>query len=234
VKVEETPEGRASSIKGQGEIKGRKVVVPGDPSSAAFPIVAALILPGSDIIIENVGLNPHRIGLIDTLIEMGASIEVRNARIEAGEKVGDLHVKHSHLKGVIVPAERAPSMIDEYPVLSVAASFAEGETKMLGLGELRVKESDRLGAMARGLTACGVLLEEGEDWLTVKGNGRRPKGGAHIAVNLDHRPAMSFLVLGLAAEKPVSIDDGSPIDTSFPGFVDLMNGMGGTIATVKA
>ncbi|MBI2256304.1 MAG: 3-phosphoshikimate 1-carboxyvinyltransferase [Proteobacteria bacterium] len=234
VKVEETPEGRASSVKGHMELKGRKVVVPGDPSSAAFPIVAALILPGSDILIENVGLNPHRIGLIDTLIEMGAAIEVKNARIEAGEKVGDLHVKHSHLKGVTVPAERAPSMIDEYPILSVAASFAEGETKMLGLGELRVKESDRLGAMARGLAACGVALEEGEDWLAVKGTGKKPKGGAHIAVNLDHRPAMSFLVLGLAAEKPVSIDDGSPIDTSFPGFVALMNGMGGTISAVTA
>jgi 3-phosphoshikimate 1-carboxyvinyltransferase len=234
VKVEETPEGRASSLVGQVELKGRKIVVPGDPSSAAFPIVAALILPGSDILIENVGLNPHRIGLIDTLIEMGAAIEVRNARIEAGEKVGDLQVKHSHLKGVTVPATRAPSMIDEYPILAVAAAFAEGETRMLGLGELRVKESDRLGAMARGLAACGVTLEEGPDWLAVKGNGKRPKGGAHIAVNLDHRPAMSFLVLGLAAEKPVSIDDGSPIDTSFPGFADLMNGLGATIATVTA
>ena len=151
---------------------------------------------------------------------MGASIEILNVRIEAGEKVGDLHVKHSHLKGVTVPAARAPSMIDEYPILSVAAAFADGETKMLGLAELRVKESDRLGAMARGLAACGV---------SVTGNGKKPKGGAHIAVNLDHRPAMSFLILGLAAEKPVSIDDGSPIDTSFPGFADLMNGMGATI-----
>ncbi|WP_374654388.1 3-phosphoshikimate 1-carboxyvinyltransferase [Dongia sp.] len=233
VKVEETPEGRASSIVGQMELKGRRIVVPGDPSSAAFPIVAALILPGSEILIENVGLNPHRIGLIDTLLEMGASIEVLNARIEAGEKVGDLRVKHSQLKGVTVPAERAPSMIDEYPILSVAASFAEGETKMLGLGELRVKESDRLGAMARGLAACGVAVEEGADWLAVKGKGKRPRGGAHIAVNLDHRPAMSFLILGLAAEMPVSIDDGLPIDTSFPGFVELMNGMGGTIHEVK-
>ena len=229
VRVEETPEGRASSIVGQPELKGRKIVVPGDPSSAAFPIVAALILPGSDVVIENVGLNPHRIGLIDTLIEMGGAIAIQNARIEAGEKVGDLHVKHSHLTGITVPAARAPSMIDEYPILSVAAAFAEGETKMLGLGELRVKESDRLGAMARGLAACGVAVEEGEDWLAVKGSGKKPKGGAHIEVNLDHRPAMSFLVLGLAAEKPVSIDDGSPIATSFPGFADLMNGMGAGI-----
>lgn len=230
IRIEETPEGRASSIVGQPELKGRKIIVPGDPSSAAFPIVAALILPGSEIVIENVGLNPHRIGLIDTLIEMGGSIEIQNARIEAGEKVGDLKVKHSHLKGVTVPASRAPSMIDEYPILSVAAAFAEGETRMLGLAELRVKESDRLGAMARGLTACGVSVAEGEDWLAVTGNGKKPKGGAHIAVNLDHRPAMSFLVLGLAAEKPVSIDDGSPIDTSFPGFAGLMNGMGGSIS----
>ncbi|WP_374370769.1 3-phosphoshikimate 1-carboxyvinyltransferase [Dongia sp.] len=230
IRIEETPEGRASSIVGQPELKGRKIIVPGDPSSAAFPIVAALILPGSEIVIENVGLNPHRIGLIDTLIEMGGSIEIQNARIEAGEKVGDLKVKHSHLKGVTVPASRAPSMIDEYPILSVAAAFAEGETRMLGLAELRVKESDRLGAMARGLAACGVSVAEGEDWLAVTGNGKKPKGGAHIAVNLDHRPAMSFLVLGLAAEKPVSIDDGSPIDTSFPGFADLMNGMGGSIS----
>lgn len=234
VKIEETPEGRACSLQGQIDLRGRKIVVPGDPSSAAFPLVAALILPGSNILIENVGLNPHRIGLIDTLIEMGAAIEIRNARVEAGEKVGDLQVKHSQLNGVTVPPERAPSMIDEYPILAVAAAFADGETKMLGLGELRVKESDRLGAMARGLAACGVSVAEGEDWLLVRGTGRKPKGGAHIAVNLDHRPAMSFLILGLAAEQPVSIDDGSPIDTSFPGFVDLMNGMGGTIHEVKA
>lgn len=230
VHVEETPEGRASSIVGQPELKGRKIIVPGDPSSAAFPIVAALILPGSDIVIENVGLNPHRIGLIDTLIEMGGAIEILNARIEAGEKVGDLRVKHSHLTGVTVPPSRAPSMIDEYPILSVAAAFAEGTTKMLGLAELRVKESDRLGAMARGLAACGVAVEEGEDWLAISGTGKKPRGGAHIAVNLDHRPAMAFLVLGMAAEQPVSIDDGSPIDTSFPGFADLINGMGGSVS----
>jgi 3-phosphoshikimate 1-carboxyvinyltransferase len=160
---------------------------------------------------------------------MGASIAIENQRIEAGEKVGDLRVKHSTLKGVTVPAERAPSMIDEYPILAVAAAFAEGETRMLGLGELRVKESDRLGAMARGLAHCGVDVEEGKDWLLVRGTGKKPKGGAKIAVNLDHRPAMSFLVLGMAASAPVGIDDGSPIDTSFPGFADLMNGLGATI-----
>ncbi|GAB2177349.1 3-phosphoshikimate 1-carboxyvinyltransferase [Dongia sp. agr-C8] len=224
--VEQTKEGRAVSLIGQPEITGRKIVVPGDPSSAAFPIAAALVVPGSELTIENVCLNPHRIGLIETLLEMGADITVENERVEGGDRVGDLKVKHGSLKGVTVPPERAPSMIDEYPILSVIAAYAEGETRMLGLGELRVKESDRLGAMARGLKACGVEVTEGPDWLSVKGNGKPPAGGAEIAVNLDHRPAMSFLILGLAAKRPVSIDDGSPIDTSFPTFVDLMNGIG--------
>jgi 3-phosphoshikimate 1-carboxyvinyltransferase len=227
--VEQTKEGRAVSLTGQPEITGRKIVVPGDPSSAAFPIAAALVVPGSELTIENVGLNPHRIGLIETLLEMGADIKIENERVEAGERVGDLHVKHGTLRGVTVPPERAPSMIDEYPILSVIAAYAEGETKMLGLGELRVKESDRLGAMARGLAACGVAVSEGPDWLSVKGTGKPPAGGVEIAVNLDHRPAMSFLVLGLAAKQPVTIDDGSPIDTSFPTFVDLMNGIGAGI-----
>ena len=233
IEVKQTPEGRAVSLQGQPDIVGRKIVVPADPSSAAFPMVAALIVPGSDITLENVGLNPRRIGLIATLIEMGAVIDIENERIEAGEKVGDLRVRHSVLKGVTVPAERAPSMIDEYPILAVAAAFAEGETGMLGLAELRVKESDRLGAMARGLALCGVAVEEGKDWLLVRGAGKQPKGGAKIAVNLDHRPAMAFLVLGLAAKEPVTIDDGSPIDTSFPGFADLMNGLGAGIEAVK-
>jgi 3-phosphoshikimate 1-carboxyvinyltransferase len=228
IAVEQTEEGRAVSLVGQPEITGRRIVVPGDPSSAAFPLVAALITPGSDLTIENVGLNPHRIGLIETLLEMGAAITIENERAEAGERVGDLRVRHGVLKGVTVPPERAPSMIDEYPILAVAAAFAEGETRMLGLAELRVKESDRLGAMARGLAACGVTVAEGPDWLSVAGGGR-PAGGATIAVNLDHRPAMSFLVLGMAAAKPVGIDDGSPIDTSFPGFVELMNGIGAGI-----
>lgn len=229
VEVKQTPEGRAVSVQGQPEISGRKIVVPADPSSAAFPLVAALIVPGSDITLVDVGLNPNRIGLVTTLLEMGASIEIENRRVEAGEQVGDLRVKHSTLKGITVPAERAPSMIDEYPILAVAAALAEGETRMLGLGELRVKESDRLGAMARGLSLCGVDVEEGKDWLLVRGTGKKPKGGATIAVNLDHRPAMSFLVLGMAAREPVAIDDGSPIDTSFPGFADLMNGLGAAI-----
>jgi 3-phosphoshikimate 1-carboxyvinyltransferase len=230
--VEQIPEGRAVSLTGQPEITGRHIVVPGDPSSAAFPLVAALIVPGSDLTIENLGLNPHRIGLIETLLEMGASITIENERVEAGERVGDLRVRHGALKGVTVPPERAPSMIDEYPILAVAAAFAEGETRMLGLSELRVKESDRLGAMARGLAACGVNVAEGPDWLSVTG-GKRPAGGVTIAVNLDHRPAMSFLILGMAASKPVVIDDGSPIDTSFPSFVELMNGIGAGIRPQK-
>ena len=222
----DTPDGRAVTIIGQPEITGRRVDVPADPSSAAFPLVAALILPGSDILLSNVGLNRHRIGLIETLIAMGGSIEIQNRREQAGEPVGDIRVRASRLTGVSVPASRAPSMIDEYPVLAVAASFAEGETLMQGLGELRVKESDRLAAMARGLAACGVSVRESPDSLTVSGRGRKPAGGAKIMADLDHRIAMAFLVLGMAAERPVAIDDGSPIDTSFPGFMTLMNGLG--------
>ncbi len=226
----DTPEGRAVTIVGQPEITGRRIEVPADPSSAAFPLVAALLLPGSDILLTNVGLNRHRIGLIETLIEMGGSIEIRDRRDQAGEPVGDLRVKASRLRGIKVPASRAPSMIDEYPVLAVAASFAEGESLMQGLGELRVKESDRLGAIARGLAACGVSVTEGPDSLTVRGRGVKPAGGARIETDLDHRIAMAFLVLGMAAERPVAIDDGSPIHTSFPGFVALMNGLGGRLA----
>ena len=236
VRVEETAGGRASSIVGQPEITGRRIFVPGDPSSAAFPLVAALILPGSDIVIENVGLNPHRIGLIETLLEMGAEIVIENAREEAGEKVGDIRARHGALKGVSVPSARAPAMIDEYPILAIAAAFAEGETRMQGLAELRVKESDRLAAVTRGLRACGIDAEEGKDWLIVpgKGKGGKPKGGVFIEVNLDHRIAMAFLVLGLAAEKPVSVDDGAPIDTSFPGFSALMNGLGADIGPARS
>jgi len=226
VRVEPSEEGRVTTIVGQPEITGRRIEVPADPSSAAFPLVAALILPGSDILLKDVGLNPHRIGLIETLREMGASIEILGRREQAGEPVGDLRVRAGNLAGVAVPPERAPSMIDEFPILAVAAAFAEGETQMTGLAELRVKESDRLAAVARGLAACGVDAVEGEDSLTVQGRGRRPAGGAAIATNLDHRIAMSFLVLGMAAERPVAVDDGGPIDTSFPGFVGLMNGLG--------
>jgi 3-phosphoshikimate 1-carboxyvinyltransferase len=230
VRVEAGEEGRIVTILGEPELTGRRIEVPADPSSAAFPLVAALILPGSDIRLTGVGLNPHRIGLIETLREMGAAIEIENPRLQAGETVGDVRAKAGPLKAVSLPPERAPSMIDEYPVLAVAAAFAEGETVMTGLAELRVKESDRLAAIARGLAACGVAVEEGQDSLRVSGSGRRPAGGARIETSLDHRIAMAFLVLGMASAAPVAIDDGSPIDTSFPGFAELMNGLGARIA----
>jgi len=235
IRVEQTSEGRAVSLRGQPELTGRRIVVPGDPSSAAFPLVAALILPGSDVTLSNIGLNPHRIGLIETLLEMGADIQILDRREEAGEPVGDLRVRASKLRGVTVPAGRAPSMIDEYPILSVAAAFAEGETVMQGLAELRVKESDRLSTMAQGLAASGVDVTEGADSLTVRGgNGKKPAGGSLIAVKLDHRIGMSFLVLGLAAAKPITIDDGAAIDTSFPSFARLMNGIGAQIGPLTA
>jgi 3-phosphoshikimate 1-carboxyvinyltransferase len=205
--------------------------VPGDPSSAAFPLVAALVVPGSDITIENVLMNPTRTGLITTLIEMGGSIELIDRRMAGGEDVADLRVRASELKGVTVPAERAPSMIDEYPVLAVAAAFAEGETLMQGLEELRVKESDRLAAVARGLEANGVDCTEGADTLAVRGRpDGRGIGGGTVATHLDHRIAMSFLVLGLASEKPVAVDDRTMIATSFPEFMDLMTGLGADLA----
>jgi len=230
VRVEMTKDGRRTTIVGQPEITGRRIAVPADPSSAAFPLVAALLLPGSDVTLSNVGINPHRIGLIETLREMGADIVFTNARQEAGEPVADIRVRASRLSGVTVPAARAPSMIDEYPVLAVAAACAGGTTVMEGLGELRVKESDRLAAIAKGLRACGVSVEDGPDSLTVQGGKGRPRGGAAIVTNLDHRIAMAFLILGMAAEQAVEIDDGAPIETSFPGFADLMNGLGAQIA----
>jgi 3-phosphoshikimate 1-carboxyvinyltransferase len=220
-------------VVGQPEITGRAIVVPGDPSSAAFPIVAALIVPGSHVTIRNVGLNPLRTGLFDTLREMGADIAFTNQREEAGEPVADIEVRASKLRGVTVPAARAPSMIDEYPILAVAAAFAEGETRMDGLAELRVKESDRLAVMANGLTACGVSARAEGDSLIVRGGGAI-KGHATIAVHLDHRIAMSFLVLGLAADKAIAVDDASAIATSFPGFIPLMTGLGAKIAEVDA
>ncbi len=226
--------GRQIRLRGEVELKGADLVVPGDPSSAAFPMVAALVLPGSEIEIAGVGMNELRTGLLTTLGEMGARIERANERIAGGEAVADLVVRASRLKGVEVPAERAPSMIDEYPVLAVAAAFAEGRTVMRGLGELRVKESDRLAAVAQGLAACGVNVEVDGDTLIVEGVGGRPRGNAAIAARLDHRIAMSFLVLGLAAERPVSIDDGETINTSFPGFVRLMNALGTTIVEAEA
>ncbi len=229
VAVEDVDEGRAISVTGQPELIARPVQVPGDPSSAAFITVAALILPGSALELPGVGINPHRTGLYETLREMGAELSFENRREQAGEPVADLIVRAGPLEGVEVPAARAPSMIDEYPVLAVAAACAKGRTVMRGLGELRVKESDRLAAVARGLAACGVEVEEDADSLVVQGCGGRPPGGAAIATGLDHRIAMSFLVLGLAAERPVTIDDEAPIETSFPGFAKLMTALGAKI-----
>jgi 3-phosphoshikimate 1-carboxyvinyltransferase len=229
VQVETTEEGRRSTIVGQPEITGRAIRVPADPSSAAFPMVAAALLPGSDVVLSHVGINPHRTGLIETLREMGADITLMDRREDAGEPVADLRIRGSRLTGVEVPAPRAPSMIDEYPILSVAAALAKGRTVMRGLGELRVKESDRLAAMANGLRSCGINVEDGPDYLIVHGGAGRPRGGATITANLDHRIAMAFLVLGMIAEEPVGIDDGSPIETSFPGFVTLMKGLGARI-----
>ncbi len=215
----------AISLVGQPHLRAADVVVPGDPSSAAFPVVAALLVPGSRLRIEGVGLNPLRTGLFDTLREMGADLVVENARVEGGEPVGDLLVRHGELRGVEVPRERAPSMIDEYPVLAALAACASGTTRMLGLKELRVKESDRLAATAALLVANGVRVEIDGDDLIVHGNGRLPAGGGMVRTHMDHRLAMTALVLGLATENPVTVDDASFIETSFPGFVELMNGL---------
>ncbi len=220
-------------LEGQGRLTGvADFVVPGDPSSAGFPIVAALIVPGSDVTIENVLMNPTRTGLIETLVEMGAAIEILNRRVAGGEDVADLRVRHSELTAVEVPQTRAPSMIDEYPVLAIAAAFAKGTTVMRGLDELRVKESDRLAAVATGLAANGIVHEEGADWLTVTGDPEgRGYGGGTVATHLDHRIAMSFLVLGMACETAVSVDDGRMIATSFPEFEAMMTGLGAQIET---
>lgn len=228
--VEDTPEGRVITLQGQPELVAQRVAVPRDPSSAAFPVCAALIVPGSEILVPGVSQNPTRNGLFTTLVEMGADITFENPREEGGEPVADLRVRHSELHGISVPPERAASMIDEYPVLSVVAACATGATVMRGVKELRVKESDRIDAMARGLEACGVRIEEDEDMLTVHGMGPgNVPGGAVCRTHLDHRIAMSFLVLGLAARNPVSVDDGGPIATSFPEFEGLMAGLGADI-----
>jgi 3-phosphoshikimate 1-carboxyvinyltransferase len=224
VTVEEAGRGRVISLRGQPELKAADVVVPGDFSSAAFPMVAALLVPGSEVCIAGVGLNPLRTGLMQALLAMGADLTVENERQEGGEPVGDIVARHGPLRATEVPWEQAPSMIDEYPVLAVAAACAEGATRMLGLGELRVKESDRLAATAASLGANGARVEVAGDDLIVHGTGRPPAGGALVQTHMDHRLAMSALVLGLAAERPVMIDDASFIDTSFPGFVSLMNG----------
>ena len=216
---------RAVSIMGDTELHGADLVVPGDPSSAAFAIAAALICPRSEIVIEGVLMNPTRAGFIETLREMGADIEILDLREEGGEPVGDLRVKSSKLRGLTVPPDRAPSMIDEYPVLAVVASFADGETRMQGLAELKVKESDRLSATAAGLVACGVAARVEGDDLIVAGTGAA-RGGALVETHMDHRIAMAFLILGLGASEAVTVDDTSMIATSFPSFVELMTGLG--------
>ena len=227
------PSAHAVTVTGLPELSGQTVVVPGDPSSAAFLIVAALITKGSSLVLTGVGLNPLRTGLIDTLREMDADIEVSNRREEAGEPVGDLAVTSSALRGVVVPANRAPSMIDEYPILAIAAACAEGETRMEGLQELRVKESDRLAAVAQGLSACGVTATVAGDDLTVCGCGGPVPGGAVIPARMDHRIAMAFLVLGLAAEQPIGVDDTAAIGTSYPDFISHMTGLGTRFETVN-
>jgi 3-phosphoshikimate 1-carboxyvinyltransferase len=221
----------AISITGEAELHPAPIDVPSDPSSAAFPLVAALIVPGSEILLQNVMLNPRRIGLIETLLEMGAKIEITNRRDNGGDAIGDLLVRHSVLNGVDVPPDRAPSMIDEYPVLAVAASFAEGRTVMRGLEELRVKESDRLSAVAAGLAANGVHYTETADALAVEGAGPGGvEGGGTVATHMDHRIAMSFLVMGLASRAAVTVDDGAMIATSFPNFNELMHALGADIS----
>lgn len=235
VDVSKTQDGAdAISIKGGQKLMGCAVDVPSDPSSAAFPVVAALINIGSELKLPRVGINPRRTGLYDTLIEMGAEIEFQHKTIDAGEPIATLVVKSTKpLKGADVPASRVPSMIDEFPVLAMAAACAEGTTRMTDLAELRVKESDRLLMVANGLKACGVNLEMGDDWLTIHGTGKPPKGGAMIETALDHRIAMSFLVLGTVSDEPITVDDGAPINTSFPHFVQLMNEAGAVIVEAK-
>jgi 3-phosphoshikimate 1-carboxyvinyltransferase len=230
VAIEPVEGGRRITLVGLPELSAAPISVPGDPSSAAFPVVAGLLVPGSEVTVEGVGVNPLRTGLFECLREMGADIALLNARDEGGEPVADLVARAGPLVGIDVPADRAPRMIDEYPVLAVAAACAHGRTVMRGLAELRVKESDRLAAIAAGLGACGVRVAVDGDILTVEGDGRPPPGGAMITTRLDHRIAMAFLVLGLAARQPVQIDDADPIATSFPGFVPLLRTLGGAIA----
>lgn len=211
------------------KLTGTHVAVPGDPSSAAFPLVAGLIVPGSEVTVEGVMLNELRTGLFTTLQEMGADLVISNRRMSSGEEVGDITARCSQLKGVVVPPERAPAMIDEYPILAVAAAFAEGDTVMRGVGEMRVKESDRIALTANGLKACGVQVVEEPEGFIVAGTGSSPKGGATVTTHGDHRIAMSHLILGMAAQEPVAVDEPGMIATSFPGFADLMRGLGATL-----
>ena len=233
VSVDVLPEGpRRIRVAGGQKLTGAQVQVPGDPSSAAFPLVAALITPGSEVTGEGVLLNPLRAALFTTLQEMGADLVISNAREAGGDQVGDVTARHSALRGVVVPPERAPAMIDEYPILAIAAAFAEGATVMRGIGEMRVKESDRIALTAAGLAACGVGVEEEPEGLIVAGTsrGNHPvAGGARVTTHGDHRIAMSHLVLGLAADAPVAVDEPGMIATSFPGFVEMMQGLGGDL-----
>ena len=229
--VEQTDAGRVITLTGQPELRPQDIIVPRDPSSAAFPVCAALIVEGSDVLVPNIGLNPTRAGLFYTLQEMGADLTFENMREEGGEPVADLRAKYSpDMQGIAVPPERAASMIDEYPILSVVASFAHGVTRMHGVKELRVKESDRIEAMAAGLRAAGVTVQDGPDWWHVHGMDGAVKGGALAATHLDHRIAMSFLILGMGAREGMSIDDGGPVATSFPIFEPLMAALGASIA----
>ncbi|WP_435231426.1 3-phosphoshikimate 1-carboxyvinyltransferase [Pseudopelagicola sp. nBUS_20] len=235
VTVEDTLEGRVITLTGQPELRPQTILVPRDPSSAAFPVCAALITEGSDVLVPNIGLNPTRAGLFATLREMGADLTFENEREEGGEPVADLRSRFSpHLKGIDVDSNRAASMIDEYPILSVVAAFAEGSTVMKGVKELRVKESDRIDAMATGLRKNGVDVDEGEDWWIVHGRGHsNVRGGAICESHLDHRIAMSFMVMGMATQNPVGLDDGSPIATSFPIFERLMSSLGADLKRSK-
>lgn len=228
VEIEDLGNGKSAiSVTGHQNLQPGAVDVPSDPSSAAFPAVAAILKEGSEVSLPNIAMSDRRNGIYLTLKEMGADIEFRNARVQAGEDVADLLIKgNGPLKGIDVDPARVPSMIDEFPVLAMAAACANGTTTMTGLEELRVKESDRLLMVANGLKACGVDLEMGEDSLTIHGNGKPPKGGATVETALDHRIAMSFLVLGCASDEPIKVDDGEPIKTSFPNFIKLMNELG--------
>ncbi|MEQ9489502.1 MAG: 3-phosphoshikimate 1-carboxyvinyltransferase [Alphaproteobacteria bacterium] len=227
VEVEEAQDGgRIVTVQGQPELTAAPISVPSDPSSAAFPMVAAALVDGSDVSLPGICLNPTRTGLMTCLQEMGADLAIGNERVEGGEPVGDIVIRAGSLKGVEVPPDRAPSMIDEYPILAVAAAQAEGETLMTGIGELRVKESDRLAAVVAGLRANGVTVADGEDWMKITGTGGAIPGGGVVETHFDHRIAMSFLIMGLAARKPVTVDDGSAIATSFPDFLNIMTGLG--------
>lgn len=226
IEIGEEEDARVIAIRGEVDLSPQSLAIPGDPSSAAFPLVAALLVPGSEVTVENVGINPTRAGLFSVLREMGADLAFANEREIGGEPVADITARHSSLRGVEVPSELAPSMIDEFPILFVAAALAEGRTVARGLAELRLKESDRLAAMAEGLRAIGAHIEEHEDGLIIEGSGGEPlKGGATIAARLDHRIAMSFAIAGLASREPVIVDDTSSIQTSFPGFETLLQGL---------